>query len=280
MILPQRIGRFLAVDGSGHVLPDVAVDLIDGGWKPLVEFVTAALMKRQGVGSVYIRGSIPRGLAVENVSDADFIYISEINFDRHDADLEKETKIKFPFVHEIKLFRLDRAAFDKVHRPQNRPYFHMLLKTQAVLLSGDDVTKTIEPFRIGPEMVSHVFSLANEFSKVSLWLSRVPEFSDEHKAASRDARQWISKRIVRSGFEVTMNRGGRFTRDLYLCYEEFARFYPEWDGQMYQVLVNCLNGEEDVSHHAGLVTFLVNEGERLVGHRPGETAALRVGDAG
>ena len=77
MTQPQRIGRFLIVDNFGYVKPDVTIDLVDNTWKPLVDFVTRCLMKRQGVRSVYIRGSIPRGLAIENVSDADFIYFSE-----------------------------------------------------------------------------------------------------------------------------------------------------------------------------------------------------------
>ena len=44
--------------------------------------------------------------------------------------------------------------------PQKRPYFHMLLKTQCLFLAGDDIARDIEPFKIGPDMVSHVFSLA------------------------------------------------------------------------------------------------------------------------
>ena len=98
-------------------------------------------MKRHCVRSVYVRGSIPRGLAIENVSDADFIYFSEVNFDSADADLEEAAKTAFPFVTELKLFRLNRAGFDKIHPPQKRPYFHMLLKTQSLFLAGEDITR-------------------------------------------------------------------------------------------------------------------------------------------
>jgi len=202
MIQPQRIGRFLIVDNFGYVKPDVAVDLVDNTWKPLVDFVTHSLMKRQDVRSVYIRGSIPRGLAIENVSDADFIYFSEINFDSADFDLENAVEAHFPFVKGLRIFRLDRASFDKLHHPKQRPYFHMLLKTQGLFLAGDDIAKDIEPFKIGRDMVSHVFSLASEFARLPRWLEE-----DRKRGIDQAMRhQWFSRRIVRSGFEVTMDR--------------------------------------------------------------------------
>jgi hypothetical protein len=60
-----------------------------------------------------------------------------------------------------------------------------------------------------------------------------------------------------------MDRNDHFTRDLYLCYEQFSKFYPQWSWQMYQVLVNCLNGADDPARYAGLIKFLVDESARL-----------------
>lgn len=259
MIRPRRIGRFLGVDEFGYVRPDVAIDRVGPTWKPLVEFVSCSLLRRPGVRSVYIRGSIPRGLAVENVSDADFIYFSETSFDAADADLEIAAKAEFPVAQGVELSRLDGAAFNRIHRLQRRPYFHMLLKTQGLFLAGDDIAKDIAPFRVGPDMVSHVFSLAGEFSRLPARLAAAAAMG-----AEQSARQWFSRKIVRSGFEVTMDRSDRFTRDLYLCYEQFADFYPERAAQMYQVLINCLNGEESPVRYEDLVAFLTHESSRLL----------------
>jgi hypothetical protein len=263
MIEPERIGRFLAVDQSGHVQPDVAIDRIGSDWKPLVDFVTQSLLRRHDVRSVYIRGSIPRGLAIAHVSDADFIYLSETNFDLEDAALEEAARTKFSFVDGVTIFRLSGADFARIHPPRRRPYFHMLLKTQSLFLAGDDVVADVEPFRIGPDMVSHAFSLAHDFKnlrerKMPPWLGE-----DQKRLLERSARQWISKRIVRAGLEVTMDRSDRFTRDLYLCYEQFARYYPAQAAQMYAVLVNCLNGEESADRYEELTTFLTRESAGL-----------------
>jgi len=264
VIAPQRIGRFIGVDELGYVRPDVAIEHVGAPWKPVVSFVSDALMHRPGVRSVYLRGSIPRGLAIENVSDADFIYLADATFDPEDAALEQLLQTKFPFVREFELFRLDHATFEKVYPPQQRPYFHMLLKTQSLCLAGDDLTRDIEPFRIGAELVTHVFMLSDEFSQLPEWLEEGRRNGEEQAV-----RQWFSRRIVRSGFEVTMDRSNRFTRDLYLCYEQFAEFYPEHAEQILRVLRNCLNGEENPLRFADLVAFLSGEAERLTDAAPG-----------
>jgi uncharacterized protein len=258
VIHPQRIGRFLETDEFGYVKPDVAIERVGAVWSPLVAFVRDALISRQGVRSVYLRGSIPRGLAIENVSDADFFYLSEFDFASEDVALELAAEGRFPFVKGLELTRLDRGTLQRIRRPQRRPYFQMLLKTQCLFLAGDDVARDIELFRIGPEMVSHVFSLADEFARLPNLLEDGRRSGDEQAM-----RQWFSRRIVRSGFEVTMDRTERFTRDLYLCYEQFAQFYPNRSEQMFGVLINCLNGGENPLQYEELVTFLARQGARL-----------------
>jgi hypothetical protein len=263
VIAPQRIGRYLSVDECGYVKPDVANDRIGTIWLPLVAFVSDALMNRHGVRSVYLRGSVPRGLAIENVSDVDFVYLSESNFDSADAELEQTVERTFPFVTKLELSRLDRAALDRIHPPQRRPYFHMLIKTQCLFLAGDDIARDMLPFTIGADIVSHVFSLRGEFARLPDLLAEGRKSGDEQAV-----RQWFSRRIVRSGFEVTMDRNDRFTRDLYLCYEQFAEFYPDRAEEMFAVLINCLNGGESPLQYGELVAFLAREGARLIAPAP------------
>ncbi len=263
MIEPQRIGRFLAVDKFGYIQPDVAIERVGTIWRPLLRFVRDGLMSRPGVRSVYLRGSIARGLAIENVSDADFIYFSETNFDPADIEFEDAAAAKFPFAGGLELLRLGRAAFDEIRPRQRRPYFHMLLKTQCLFLAGDDIARDIAPFRIGPDMVSHVFSLQSDFARLPRLLQ-----AGRDGGVEQSMHRWFSRRIVRSGFEITMDRCNRFTRDLYLCYEQFAAFYSERSEQMFRVLINCLNGGESPLQYGELVAFLASESARLVAIAP------------
>jgi hypothetical protein len=104
----------------------------------------------------------------------------------------------------------------------------MLLKTQCLFLAGDDIAKGIPPFKLGAEMVSHVFSLQAEFARLPIMLQEGRKTGEE-----RAVHQWLSRRILRSGFEVTMDRNDCFTRDLYLCYEQLTGFIPAAPSRCY-----------------------------------------------
>jgi hypothetical protein len=251
LIEPKRIGRFLATDEYGYVQPDVARELIPAHWLPAVDSVAQALLETGQVESVYLRGSAPRGLAIDSISDLDFVYISESCVDRTEAALDVRLKRDFPFIGGVEFLRLPHARLTRVTPPCSRPYFQMLLKTQSLFLGGHDVTPKIAPFRPGKEMVSHVFELLWDFRQVREYLA-----ADRTEEELREARQWFSRRLVRSGLEVTMSRSGRYTRDLYLCYEEFARYYPGYAPGMYSALRNCLNGHEDCLAYEDLVVLL------------------------
>lgn len=240
-------------------MPDVSHAQIGGPWDQLVHFVSESLMRSPGVKSVYIRGSIPRGLAVLGTSDADFIYFSEEDLKSVEDSIEKESLLLFPFCKGIELVRLNHDSFIKVHDPQKRPYFQMLLKTQALHLAGEDIVDKIEPFKVDRELVSHVFALKREYKKLPEWLEE-----DRRNGKEIETRKWFSRRIVRSGLEITMNRCPSFTRDLFLCFEQFSQFYPGFRDEMWQVLVNCLNGNEDPLRYEYLVDLLHIESSGLL----------------
>lgn len=172
MIEPRKIGRFLVCDSHGYVTPDVSHRLITAPWDAVVEYVLKSLMNSPEVKAVYIRGSIPRGLAISGTSDADFIYFSETDLKAVETSIEQEVLSRFPYTRGIELVRLNQESLDKVHAPQKRPYFQMLLKTQALHLAGDDLVGTIEPFQVGRDLVSHVFALQSEFAKLPKRIDR------------------------------------------------------------------------------------------------------------
>jgi len=262
MIEPRRIGEFLTTDEHGYIRPDVARERIPAHWLPAVDSITQALLDTGRVEAIYLRGSAPRGFALDSLSDLDFIYIAESDLARAESALEDQVQRRFPFICGVEFLRLPAARLTRIAPPCSRPYFQMLLKTQSLFLAGRDVTRDIDPFRPGIEMVSHVFELLWDFRQLPAYLT-----ADRTGQEVREARQWFARRLVRSGFEVTMTRSRRFTRDLYLCYEQFAEFYPECAARMYSVLLNSLNGHEDPLSYEDLVTLLHSEGAALAGKR-------------
>jgi hypothetical protein len=249
MVTPQRIGRYLFPDADGLLIPDARQDNITGGWRVAVEFVTRRLMQSGEVQAVFVRGSVPRGLALKGVSDLDVLYFAEEDLEPLEDRTIRDAHRRFDFLSAVELERVTQRRFGCVNPPQTRPYLHMFLKTQAVCVAGEDFTRDIAPFRMGLDLVSHAFTLDDELDDV---------LADSH------TRQWFSRRLVRSGLEITLDRMRRFSRDLYLCYEQFSEVYPEHAARMYSALCNCLSGDEAPGAFEDLVSLVVKERGRLL----------------
>ncbi len=259
MIEPKRIGRFLVKDDEGNLKPDVSIGNLSIDWLPVLDFIVDSLFREKLVQGVFVRGSIPRGLAIPRVSDVDIIYISEAQDKLLTRHITQTVALKFPIVSKVELVRVDQAKLNRIGKNRKRPYYHMLLKTQSLCLAGADITQEIPPFKIDAELISHVFSLKEEFEAL-------PEMIAEdlnRGEASQAANQWFSRRLVRSGLEITLNRADRFTRDLYLCFEQFSDYYPSCSNSMFRALQNCLNGDQDCSNFRELVDFLHEESVHL-----------------
>ena len=249
MITARDIGRFLNLTDDGFIVNDTDRSLIIPPWNDLVDSVTAKLLSHPEISSVYLRGSIPRGLAIENVSDADFVYFSETDLSPFENEISTWVERHYPFVKGIELGRETKRSFNQVMKPQTRPYQQMLLKTQALLLGGEDLLAAVLPFAADLNLFSHCLWIKKEYSKLD---------RDDAKK-----RKWFSKRLVRSGLELTINRSKQFTRDLYPCYVKFCEFYPNHQEIMRDVLSNALNGHISLQKFAPLVEWIDSEANRI-----------------
>jgi len=259
LIQPIKSGRCLVLNEDGFVRTDVGYNHIQDHWKEATECAIQFIKETINPTSIYIRGSVPRGLAIDGISDLDLICLSEIS-DSSVLRKQLDAKItaRFPFIKGVECVSLNQEEFAKVYEGQTRPYYHMLLKTQSLLIYGIDVTSSIAPFNISKEMVTHVFQLEREFSKLSHWLEQ-----DRQSGHEVETRKWFSRRLLRSGFEIVMTRAQVFTRDLWPCYEIFLKYYPDKSSNMYEVLCNALNGHIDPLTFKDLVSFIINEKQRV-----------------
>ena len=56
---------------------------------------------------------------------------------------------------------------------------------------------------------------------------------------------WISKRMIRCGFELVYDKVDVWTRDLYQCYKLFSDIYPEKQDKMKLVLMKAISPTTD-----------------------------------
>lgn len=260
MIEPKRLGRFLQVDNHGFIVPDVSLASIQPHWRPLVDHATKKLMAIPGVTAVYIRGSIPRGLVQDGYSDADFLCPTNSNDCRIGTEVEAldhELQSLFPQCRGLEVVNLTPQKLAHTNEYQTRPYQHMMLKTQALCLAGHDICINIAPYKPDVEMVSHAFHLERDFAEYLKWQT-------EEGANIAEVRRWLSRRIVRAGLEITLNRQSRFTRDLYLCYEVFTEFYPQHQQTMSTILQNALNGHLPLEPYQDFISLLQAKASHLL----------------
>jgi len=68
-----KIGRLLKTDKDGYIVSESSAEKIASPWKEAVEEIKNAYLSHLGdiVHSIYVRGTVSRGEAIESISDID-----------------------------------------------------------------------------------------------------------------------------------------------------------------------------------------------------------------
>lgn len=193
-ILP--IGHLIGIDQNGYLINDCDASRISSPWLGLVEAWKAGCLDLWGdrLHSLYLRGSVPRGMAMPKLSDLDGVVI-----------LQDSSPASSPTV----------TATETARR--------LATLTQRLL----------RQYRFCRNIETVIFSQC----------------------------AWISRRLVRVGFELIMEQEQAYTRDLYPCYQRFAAHFPALEPQMRQALALAIAPSR---HRAGLLLFLAHLGEPLL----------------
>ena len=89
-----------------------------------------------------------------------------------------------------------------------------------IRLLGEDLRDRLPRFRPDRSVVMHALRLDEAIDAALGWLAD-PE--DDHPQVCR----WVCKQLVRAGLEIVIEEEGRYTRDLWPCFEVFERHFPE-----------------------------------------------------
>ncbi len=250
----KPIGLYFDVDKDGFLVNPASIDKISKEWKPAVDDVIQIYRKQFGdkLKNVYIRGSVATGQAIKDVSDLDtFAYV-----DLEKEEIEKgwakninsELKNKYPFITYIEFNA----------RPISNYKNESFKLNKAVSVYGDalDVMK----MRPGKDMIRHIQKLAEKTELLEKQLNQ------STPTELKNYCDFYMKEILRSGFDITMERSKRYTRDLYLCYKDFSEYYPEKESQMREVLYYALNPTSDklkiVQIKESIVPWLLEESKK------------------
>jgi hypothetical protein len=207
-----------------------------------VDAAIAAYQKQYGekLRHVVLRGSVAKGQAIERISDVDtFAYVDlskeEISNEWTNA-AEAELVARFPFASQIEIgvYPMSDIAKDVV------------MLNQAVVVWGDTIA--VPKLKIGRDLALHAPRIHKRLSFMRKFLAE-----PQPESEIRNSCTWLAKGILRAGLELSMERAGRYSRDLYRCYETFAQVYPQKEAEMREALRLALNPTADIETLRGLV---------------------------
>lgn len=235
MIQPKPCGDFLNLDAHGFVIKKASHDLIQPRWKPVIDDVISVYKKFFGpnLHSVWLRGSVAKGGAVDGLSDFDsfgYVYEPTDLFDQFEQEIEA-LEPRYPFCKDIE------CEADPIALLKNDPIMRRIIKTQAICLYGEDVSASIPPHSLR-DMIFYSIYLRHCLEKV------MPQFLKEDNGDPQQVRgtcNWTVRRLLRSLYETIMFEENRWTNDLWLCYERYALKYPEREPATMELLQLCLN---------------------------------------
>lgn len=230
----RPLGSYLSVDNNGYLINPTGFEKIQVEWVPVIADVVDAYKSAYGdkLESVYIRGSVAKGQAVPHVSDIDTFAFVDLPEETISYEWLKETKKilreKYPFVEGYEFGADPLSHFEK----------ETFLLTQSLCVFGE--SKEIPKLRPGKDMLRHLSVLEKRMK----WFEEKIE-NETEPGELQKACVWFMKNTLRAGFELTMERSQRYTRDLYLCYKDFSEYYSEYEAEMRQVLDYALNPTSD-----------------------------------
>lgn len=253
----KKTGSFFDTDKDGYLVNPVSSEKVQEEYKPAISDVVELYKTQFGekLKNVYIRGSVAKGKAIKNISDLDtfaYVYLEKEDFpQRWTTGFKKEFKEKYPFIN----------GLDVMLKPVSLEKEGMILLNQSLCVYGEPTS--VKKLKVGKDLILHAPNLKKRFDmfyqfKEDLVEEEIP-----------DECEFQMKGILRTALELLIEKSGKYSRDLYSCYELFSEHYPQKESEMREVLHLALNPTNDMDEIERVITgigfWLVQELEDVLG---------------
>jgi len=244
-ILPM--GSVLETNLEGYLVNQSKIEKITSPWLKPISDIKTRYIKHFGdrIHSIYVRGSVSRGTALESVSDIDTVAVLVVPLTMSDETWAEETRNilenKYSFATEI---AHDFISYEDVvgnlHNDGVSFNYAFTIKTLSVCIYGEDLSKTLPQFKPNRHTTLRLLSDLNAlFDRAKLnMISQEPEIV-------QGWCRWVMKAIIRNAFLVVMEKEKVFTRDLFPCCSLFLKHYPLRETEIKQALDYAINPISD-----------------------------------
>lgn len=234
--------KFLKQDENGFIINEANQSLISTKWKEAIDY-TVLLFKelyKDKLDTIYLRGSVTVGAQIDASSDIDILVF--LRRDKTDDDyaifekINNEVIKNYPFVERIDIIS------DNVSTITSNKSYQVMIKTQSICIYGNDTIPYSIPSFTPKEAIFHIYKIGTDIDN---FINFFNSGTNDRKLIELKCKT-IMKRIVRTGFELVVNDSGKYTRDLYTCYSEFVKYYPNKKQEMKQALFYAIEPTDKI----------------------------------
>ncbi|PHQ78837.1 MAG: hypothetical protein COB66_08080 [Coxiella sp. (in: Bacteria)] len=259
-------GKFLSKDKNGFLLNDTSTEKILDIYKPLIVEVKKTIMDILGdnIHSIYLTGSIPRGMAAPEQSDLDMFTILQPSCDDKNISAIQQhcntllsnnslvSKIDVESWTFSEMFPLS-TRLNNIKVKNTLSIYDIILKNSSLCIFGNDLSKYIPPIKPGIALANdELIEIHPDIQQAKLSIITAEN--------SNQIQYWcrrVMKNIIRSGFCLCMPTIQEQTRDIDLCAQIFFKYYPD----IHYIVDLALNWVQTPScdpHE--IIRFLENDG--------------------
>lgn len=263
-----RKGRLWQVDEAGFLMNDASLDLIASPFSKVVDDGIQAYLDHIGddVHSIYVTGSVARGLAVEGQSDLNMIalleYYTEPELVMQDwvGAAEEDIASRQACVAAVQMEIWPHGWV--LHDESEFSISAFILKSHAVCVWGADITPDLTTYQFTDRETR--LAIAND-DIVQL----EPDIDEAMEAIDVDpspenVRYWcqrICKHMIHAAFGLVMPDEAVHTRDIDLSVAYFAKHFPDYEPEIKQAEHYIQSPTEDAQ---ALLDFLDTFGAWLL----------------
>lgn len=237
-----RTTSFFPKDMDGNIQNPCVWSNIPKEWRNTFPEIIEAYKKKFSprLISVYVRGSVADGTAILGLSDLDtFCVVSgnEPGIQYIDLlEIQKNLDEKFPFVRGFDSFYVSADFLRK------NSWMINTTKNASICIYGEDVGEALPKIKAGAPTIMHLQNFDNSILAARRRINAYKENKDPQTLLGISRSM---KLLIRMGFELVCEQEKEYTRDLGLCFQSFAKYFPTQAPLMYKALQLAFDSEAD-----------------------------------
>ncbi|MFD2442572.1 nucleotidyltransferase [Bacillus sp. CGMCC 1.16607] len=254
-----EIGHLCRIDDNGDIVNESDIHKVQNLFMEPIHCIKEYCLSflPNDIHSIYIRGSVPRGLGIEGISDLDCIIITHSSPKSLDLNwvekAEKEINNRCSSINGVEL------SFHSLLEATESKYFSIIpfmLKTHSICLYGEDLSSSLPNYKANlPLANDHIIKIKSQIQRAKRDLDGNQDIED-----IKDCCVWIMKLMIRCGLALVIVDEKTYTRDLYPAYQLFSKHYPQKEKHMRKALEFAVNPS---SNPIELLHFLNDFGDWL-----------------